>query len=341
MAHELDITNGVASFVSARQHAWHRLGTVLDDVMTAEEALQAAHLANWNVRKMPLYIPGEPQITDDGVTEGPRIEVPDRFATVRTNPITGSTDYLGVVGAGYTVIQNEQNAELVNALVDESGAHFETAGGLNGGRRTFLSMKLPESIALRGHDGPDVTDMYIVALNSHDGTCAFRFIITPVRVVCANTERAAIAGAVSSFSFRHTSGATGAIAEAREKLGLTFKYQEAFQTEAQKMIDKSIREQDARIVLKKVYKFEKAETDRQKKGREEVMDKVIQLWKESPTIENIRGSRWGLYNAVTEYADHFSPTWGDADPAQQRAERTVRGGELDVTKEKAFALLTV
>lgn len=45
MAHELDITDGTASFASAKQDAWHRLGTVLEDVMTAQEALDAAHLS--------------------------------------------------------------------------------------------------------------------------------------------------------------------------------------------------------------------------------------------------------------------------------------------------------
>ena len=51
--------------------------------MTGGEALAAAHLANWNVRKMPVVIPREPMITEDGVTTPPPIPVPDMFATVR------------------------------------------------------------------------------------------------------------------------------------------------------------------------------------------------------------------------------------------------------------------
>ena len=63
MAHELDITNGVASFANSRADAWHRLGTSVGHAMTGHEAMQAAHLANWNVRKMALVIPQEPVIT--------------------------------------------------------------------------------------------------------------------------------------------------------------------------------------------------------------------------------------------------------------------------------------
>ena len=57
MAHELDITNGVASFANSRTDAWHRLGQSVGHAMTAREALDAAHLSNWNVRKMPLRHP--------------------------------------------------------------------------------------------------------------------------------------------------------------------------------------------------------------------------------------------------------------------------------------------
>ena len=59
MAHELDSTNGVVSFANSRTDAWHRLGQSVGHAMTAREALDAAHLSGWNVRKMPLQIPQE------------------------------------------------------------------------------------------------------------------------------------------------------------------------------------------------------------------------------------------------------------------------------------------
>jgi hypothetical protein len=69
------------------------------------------------VRKEPLQT--APIISADGVTT---LEVPDQFATVRTNPVTGRPDVLGVVGRGYTPIQNEEHATLLDALVAESGS---------------------------------------------------------------------------------------------------------------------------------------------------------------------------------------------------------------------------
>ena len=84
MAHELDTTNGVVSFANSRSDAWHRLGQSVGHAMTAHEALAAAHLANWNVRKMALQIPLAPIITENGVTTPAPIDVPDQFATYAT-----------------------------------------------------------------------------------------------------------------------------------------------------------------------------------------------------------------------------------------------------------------
>jgi len=170
MAHELDITHGIASF-AARTDAWHRLGQVVGHAMDAHEALTAAHLAGWDVRKMKLQVPQQPIVTDDGVTTTPApLPVSDHYATVRTNPITGNIDVLGVVGSKYEPVQNEESCALLNALTDESGAVFETAGALRGGREIFITMRLPESMMFDGIDGSkDRTDFFLAALNSHDG----------------------------------------------------------------------------------------------------------------------------------------------------------------------------
>jgi len=101
MAHELDQTAGKVSFADSRTDAWHQLGQQVGHAMTAREALHAAHLANWNVRKMALVVPQEPVISETGVTTPAPLAVPDQWATVRTNPITGALDVLGVVGNKY------------------------------------------------------------------------------------------------------------------------------------------------------------------------------------------------------------------------------------------------
>jgi Domain of unknown function (DUF932) len=84
---------------------------------------------------------------------------------------------------------------------------------------------------------------YLAALNSH-GSSKFRLLLTSVRMVCANTQSAAIAGAKSTFGIRHTNGARVAIQEARTALGLAWRYMDAFETEADNLTLWAIYERD-------------------------------------------------------------------------------------------------
>jgi phage/plasmid-like protein (TIGR03299 family) len=182
MSHDLEqFPDGRTAFVTARTPAWHQLGTVTTTAMTAEQVIQAAQLAGWNVRKIPVI--GQETLTDPATGTPTTIQMPapDRAMTVRTNPTTGATDYLGVVGTGYTPVQNEACAELLDLLIDASGGHFETAGSLHGGRRIFVTLKLPQGISVAGFDH---LDLYLALSTSHDGSTALRVDATPVRVVC-------------------------------------------------------------------------------------------------------------------------------------------------------------
>ena len=110
MVANISQTGNIAHFASARQHAWHRLGTVLPDAMTAEQALAAAHLAGWDVRKVPEFAHVPATLTEDGVQEAVTLET-GKFSTIRTNPITSQPEVLGGgLGPNYTVIQNEAHA---------------------------------------------------------------------------------------------------------------------------------------------------------------------------------------------------------------------------------------
>lgn len=341
MSHDIHQTEGVASFASAREHAWHRLGVVLPEEMTAEQALSAAHLAGWDVRKMPEYAHLDPTITEYGVTPGLQLET-GKFSTVRTNPVNGAPEVLGAgLGSGYTVIQNEEHADLLNTLLDESKGKFETAGALGNGSTVFLTMKMPRDLQIIGHEGVDTTKLYVVAQNSHDGSSAFRLMVTPVRVVCANTLRAAFGAQMASFSIRHTTNAKQNIQLAREALGLTWRYADEFELAAQKMIEHELTRADAVDTVRSVMRYtDKGATDRIKKTQDERTSEIITLWTSADTQKNLRGTAYGLYNAFAEWVDHFAPVYGEADNEQVRALRVAKGGEASRIKEAAWRELT-
>ena len=343
MAHQLETwSDGSASFVSARKHAWHRLGTVLPSEFDAAQAMTHAKLGGWRVRKEALQTT---VLSADGVST---LDVPEQFATVRTNPVTGRPEVLGVVGRGYTPIQNEEHAALLDALVDESGAHFETAGSLRAGRQVFLTMKLPTTMQI---GGVDPVNLYLVACNSHDGTSAFRLLVSPVRVVCANTQAMAIRRAQSSFSIRHTSGASGQIEQARQALGLTFRYAETFQVQADAMIAQAMTDRQFRELIDAVWNADDQKADKSDKSGKAGPSKrsqtiaanrrgaLMDLWRSSPTAEAIRGTKWAAYQAITEYTDHFAPIGQKRNPGAARAERAITSANVAAVKIRAFDLL--
>lgn len=330
MSHELDGTSGITFFADSRKDAWHQLGQQLDRTMTAEEALEYAHLARWDVRKAPAFTSDE---------DGRVIPMVGRYATIRTNPVTGDSEYLGDVGSRYEVIQNESLVEFMDALVDESGAHFETAGSLRGGTQVFVTMRIPAYMTFTGKNGvEDRTDLYIAVMNSHDGYGSLGVRVTPVRVVCANTQSAAIANTKSLWTTRHTVNALKAVEEARQALNLNFAYADAFAEEMQKLIDREMAQEQMEKAVNEIFQVEAAETERARNGR---LDNAAQVMTglNLKTVMGFENTAYGLYNAVTEWVDHRVEVKEGVFGAP--AEGLILGGtSYTELKERAFAILS-
>ncbi|AWN04275.1 hypothetical protein FDJ57_gp74 [Gordonia phage Sour] len=329
MGHELDITNGVVSYADSRTDAWHQLGQQVGHLMTPDEALEAANMKGWNVRKEPLLA----QVGDE------LIPIEGKFATVRDNPVTGQVETLGVVGNWWAAFQNEETTDLLGEIVDEGGAHIETIGALHGGRQTFVTMKMPDAVEI---ESPvtgkiDTTEMYLAILNSHDGQGALRAIATPVRIVCANTQRMAENAARSSVSIHHTGTPSARLAEVRRALGMTFKVHDTYADTMIRWAEVELTDAQVLDAFSKIVAADKAETERQRAGRVETASKVMEIYRSSATVDDFRGTAFGAYNALTEYADHFMPVRGKANAADARALRTLTSANLADLKVTAFS----
>ena len=332
MAHEIETYGDQAAAVFARTDAWHRLGaTVRDRAFTAQEAMTLGHLGGWRVRKVPLIAH---EVTADGVTT---IDAPG-YATVRDNPFTGRPEALGVVGACYEPLQNEDHAEFLNNLADQAGAVFDTAGSLRGGRQVFITMQLPDSLTV---GGTDAVDLNIAALNSHDGSGAFRLLVTPVRVVCANTQAAALAAHASSFSIRHTRNAKAAVAAARDALGLTFRYVEAFEAEAERLIQTTLTDGQFDDLIEATFgPLDPDSSERTKRADTQRHETLSFLFHDADTQAGIRGTAWAAYQTVVEYVDHYAPVRTKDNAATARANRLLTSDAPTRTKHRAWSALT-
>lgn len=320
MAHNLDTTNGQTAFVSARKDAWHHLGITLPDAFTAEDAMEHGLLGGWNVRTQPLFahVKSEDETDDSPALQ---IEIPNKFAVVRNNPVeSGEIDPLGVVGGAYHPIQNEAHAEFLNTLVDESGAHFETAGAIDGGRKVFITMKMPGHMKV---GGVDQVDMYLAAINSHDGSLPFTIMVTPVRVVCENTLNLAWGGTDSKVKIRHTRrGGESIVERARKTLDLSFDYLEGFQEEAERLINTTMTQSTFEEIIDEAFGVDLDSPVATVTRTSNKIDEMVRLFADSYTHEGLRDTAWAGLNALTEWNDHFTPV-RDNDEQGRRSVKAV------------------
>lgn len=322
MAHELDITNGQVSFVGA-QSAWHRLGQIKGREFTAEEALRDAHLGGWNVHSAPKL--------QAVLADGTILEIDDKRASVRTNPITGLPEYLGVVGSDFGHVQNEEQVAFLGALTDR--APLVTAGAIRGGRQVFFACKLPEGLLI---GGVDRVDLYLVVLNAHDGSQAFSCIATPVRPVCANTVAAGLSRAHQRWTRRHTGTIGQAVSEAQRDLDLTWKYAGELQDEFDRMIQTPLLDSEFEDVIGRIYGAP-ANDDSPVTARHKIERLAVLrgLYHDASTQADIRGTRYAGYHAIVEREDHLAKVRGAGSHDERRALRAIDGLGLKI-KERAF-----
>lgn len=331
MAHQIEtFEDGTAAFFSARELPWHRLGQVVPAALTAAEAIEKAQ-QDWTVEKVPVFAKAP---------DGEFVPIDNKFATLRNHPKLGY-GALGIVGNQYVPIQNHEAFEVLDQIRDDSGAAYETAGSLHGGKRVFMTMKMPESLVFQGKNvEADKVDMYLLAMNSHDASTAFTLAITPIRVVCANTLSMALSSnhLKRSFTLKHTRNIKGRVAEAREALGLTFAYVEQFEQEVQRLIDAEMNKTEFSKFIKTLYSV-KGTSQKQETRVEKVQEQLMSLWN-APTQKNIIGTRWAAYNSVVEYIDWQMGVRVTRKESEDtvRAIRTVTGS-ADHLKNKALRLL--
>jgi phage/plasmid-like protein (TIGR03299 family) len=303
MAHELETQNGVASFASFREPAWHNLGTVFDTEKNTNEMLVAANLNNWNVRLEDLEIPSS-LVSDKSYQY-----------VVRTNPTDKTqTDVLGIVGERYVPLQNEDLFSFGDNILD-GGGRWETAGSIRGGRVVFGSLALERETVLDPNGVADVVKTYLLINTSHDGSIAIQASITPVRVVCANTLNVALNrtrkkdGVKQSFKIRHTQTAEGKITVARQALGMANSYMDEFDKMAHAMIAKEISAKDFNDIILAAYPKPDLDTKGAVKKWENKVDMINDIYT-GEYNGMISGNAWGAFNALTERLDWYRSARG-------------------------------
>lgn len=344
MAHNINrnAKTGQDAFFSVKVKAWHKLGKIVQDYPTSEEAIMYAGL-NYEVEKRPLYSYGK--LTDG--TNGELLKINTHFATVRQD----TEQYLGIVGSKYEVVQNRTAFTFFDALVnDGTGIKYETAGALGNGERIFITAKMPEVMKIGRND---IIELYIFLTTSHDGSGSIMAAFTPTRIVCNNTLQMALRNATNSVFIKHTANASQKLNEAARIISITNDQTENLQTLFNKWAKIRITDKELlklvslamapnREVFNAVVKDDQIfEFSSQYKN---MVDDIYEyaMSADSQQMDTTKGTIFGAYNAVTGYFQNVKDFKND----DAKLNSIMYGTALDRTKaafdicEKAIQFLS-
>jgi phage/plasmid-like protein (TIGR03299 family) len=323
MAHELF---GDRFFGRQTEPAWHNLGHVFDVELSARQALE--EIGSYEVTLEPIYARIGKQ----------RVTLPERAIVRHPTDDAPAFECFGTVGPEYVLITPRDAC----ALFDEHVAQpIETMGALKEGRVFFFSTQLP-AIDVKG----DEVEMYQLGVVPMDGLHVAEIIRTGVRVVCANTLRAAQMGAGEASTFRVVHDATAmerfaewlrvSYEDSRDRVAtikeqfvaladhkvtpreLTHVIEIAYPTPKEPRNDAPKEVLDKRL---KLYQFRLDRTERYRVGAKACF-KGEGVGQDSPAA---KGTAWGLFNAISEYEQ-----WG------RKGSTRGEGEDANVSEELLF-----
>lgn len=335
MAHNLNYneTTGKYSFFSVQEKPWHGLGQIVTDYPTSAEAIQHAGL-DYRVEKRRLFTYDSANAFGNADTITPTIEVPQQFATVRTD----NDAVLGVVGRDYNVVQNVDAFSFFDSIVGGEGILYETAGALGKGERIFITAKLPQYIRV-GRE--DLVEQYLFLTTSHDGLGSITAAFTPIRIVCNNTLTAALKASGNTIRIRHTGNAREKLAQAHKVMGMASVLSQTLEGIWNNWSKVRVTDSQVQALIRQALApnkevLKEGVHDAFSTQFKNVCEQVFRYSQESPTqqTEETKGTLFGAYNAITGYYQNLR-SYRDE---ETKLRSLLLGGIAQSRIEKAFHL---
>jgi phage/plasmid-like protein (TIGR03299 family) len=326
--------------VDNRRNAWKRGGTAVEGTSAQAVAREAG--LDWKVELTDLYAERQTVVSPyDTLTE--KLVVPRKQAVIKRTDDGESV--IGVVGSKYKIVQNMEVFGALDTLIESGEARYSAAGEYNGGANVWMLMELPTGVTVAG----DPHAAYLLAKTSHDGSCSV--IIRPIieRVFCANQIGKIIHGKMKKplmYKMKHTTNSELSISDIRDITTITYQAIEEYELTAAQLLKREVDKQQAMNIFKKVWvlppEIENTPYEMLSKGQRkqftmstDARAAAWNIYNSSPTQENIKGTAFGVWQAVIEYADYYA-VGGD----EKRALATISGTN-DRIKNKALSILTV
>lgn len=286
---------------------------------TSQEALESAKL-NWKVRQSTVHYEGLNGFTALGNKK------------VNWRDDTGLA--LGVVGDGYTVLQNSDAFKFLDSVVGSMEAMYVNAGSFKQGAKIYVQAILPGYIRFDGVGGDDVGEKLLTFITSHDGSLPVSVLFTPTRIVCMNTLIMALDNGKRKTSLRHTSSLAIGLDNAKKTLGILNAQFSLLEEMSAKLIKTPFDEKQMPDLLNKTGLIKEKGNETSTRSLN-IINEVLNKYHfgKGSDLSSAKGTAWGAYNAVSEYVDHFR-----TDNADKRAESALLGSGAEA-KKRAFEVL--
>jgi phage/plasmid-like protein (TIGR03299 family) len=332
--HQIDETVTGGAFASVRQPAWHKLGVVVNEPVSAGKLLQLAK-CDFDILRAPItselevpISPGSPLKVRKTATDTKRVNI------CRVHPETNELQILGQASPGYPLwTPRDTLVNFGDAILNYGEPTVSTCGALDEGRKVFMSFELPKEIHVGGVLDEQVR-LWLTVSTSFDTSLPTMAMISGIRTVCANTLRVGKMKALSTYKVKKTKNAELAAEYARDALGLVLPYMDEFQEVANQMIATHMTNDQFRKIIEKEFGPGEDPSKKALTSWAEKESQLMALFADADTQANARNTAWGALNAVGEFADWFTKATGD--PAQADAKRFTRSifGEKSIADPK-------
>jgi phage/plasmid-like protein (TIGR03299 family) len=246
---------------------------------------------------------------------------------------------LAVMGAEYGVLAHRDAfRDWLSAAFGDGAAVVETAGVLDGGRRLFMSARLPGDFRPIGTRG-DGVDLFLSLITSHDGSISGTALASPIRPVCSNTIRAALRSARFRYAVRHTPNVTANARDVASALAGIRKYHETAAAQFSVLAERQMTESELHAFLTSLFpdpKREEGEMVETPVVTRAKRERVRELFEGEGDGSDLAGrTAWGALNAVTQFVDREQGRACGVD----RLARSLFSNEAQDTRDRALTLL--
>jgi phage/plasmid-like protein (TIGR03299 family) len=244
---------------------------------------------------------------------------------------------LGVVSDGYKIHQTTEVLSIVRGYLDGSGWEIKKALPMEGGAKMAV-VATHAKLSTQVLTGDEVLPM-LIATTSFDGSSATTFRVMALRVVCKNGLSIPVRMFKNAVvKIRHSSVLD--IDRVRLRLLADEAEWNAGGALMRRMTQKAVTLRDVEELIPAIL------SPGSKTVPRTGLEAILGLFKGGAIgsdIAGVQGTRWGLYNAVTEYVDyHRKPRNSGSDVTDIIAARTASAllEEGKDIKERAFIALT-